>query len=167
MFYWQYGHTHHFEKGRPRDFNCKNTGDDFWSCDPQDLVSGNKAYFQSSVSQLYLFAEKRRRAAEAYELCAKLRHPGDQAVIAALDGGCFGACLACAESIMRASSAPVSQSEPARCRRTFTHRHFSFLRQEFGRQHVFAFCSGREIVLLRWYPHMSSKSSKNVLVALT
>ena len=160
-----------------------NTGDDFWSCDPQDLVSGNKAYFQSSVSQLYLSAEERRRAAEAYDLCAKLRHPGDQAVIAALDGGCFGsihltaqdfrnarrifgACLACAEGKMRAPSAPVSQSEPARA--VGEHLHIDILPfsdKSLGGNTCLLFAVDEKSSYYAGIP-MSSKSSKNVLEAL-
>jgi len=43
----------------------KNTGDDFWYCSPQDLVTGTKAFWESSVSQLYLFTEEERLAEEA------------------------------------------------------------------------------------------------------
>ena len=83
------------------------------------------------ASTFHLTAEERRRAAEAYDLCAVLRHPGDAAVISALDGGCFGAthltgqdfrngrrlkgpCMACEEAKMKAPPEPTSHHEPAR-----------------------------------------------------
>ena len=79
----------------------------------------------------HLTGEERKCASEAYDLCAVLRHPGDAAVISALDNGCFGAthltgqdfrngqrlrgpCLACEEAKMKASMEPTSHHEPAR-----------------------------------------------------
>ena len=112
-----------------------NTGDDFWSCSETELsptlpiVQGFTT--TTAESTFHLTAEERRRAMEAYDLCSVLRHPGDAAVISALDGGCFGAThltgqdfrngrrlrgpyLACEEVKMKAPSEPTSQNEPAR-----------------------------------------------------
>jgi len=109
-----------------------NDGDDFWSCKESDLVKQPvHGLITTASSTFHLTAEERMRALEAYELCAVLRHPGDAAVIAALDNGCLGAnhltgqdfrngrrlrgaCIACEEAKMKAPAEPTSQHEPAR-----------------------------------------------------
>ena len=109
-----------------------NTGDDFWSCSESALpgtpVNG---LIPTAQSSFHLTAEERKRASEAYDLGAVLRHPGDATVISALDNGCFGAThltdqdfrngrrlrgpyLACEEAKMKAPMEPTSHYEPAR-----------------------------------------------------
>ena len=110
-----------------------NRGDDFWTCSESDIQKGslgNCSFVTNAVSQQHLTAEERKRADEAYNLCELLRHPGDAAIIAGLDGGCFGPthltaqdfrnarrlrgpCPACQEAKMRAPPEPSSHSEPA------------------------------------------------------
>lgn len=84
---------------------------------------------ESTISKLT--AEERGRAEEAFQLCNLLRHPGDAAVINALDSNLFhnchltsndfrnarsllGPCPACTEGKMVAPPEPTSLSEPAR-----------------------------------------------------
>ena len=109
-----------------------NTGDDFWSCTESDLpgtpVNGLISTDQSSF---HLTAEERKRASEAYDLCAVLRHSGDAAVISALDKRlprCHSShrsrlpqratpswpCLACEVAKMKPPMEPISHHEPAR-----------------------------------------------------
>ena len=67
-----------------------NNGDDFWSCSATELSTSRRtvqSLTTTVASTFHLTAEERRRAAEAYDLCAVLRHPGDYAVT--LDGWMF------------------------------------------------------------------------------
>ena len=68
-----------------------NTGDVFRSCSETELPCAQHTaqgfMTTPAATTFHLTAEERRRAAEAYDLCAVLRHPGDAAVISALDGG--------------------------------------------------------------------------------
>ena len=124
-----------------------NQGDDLWSCEeklllkrsvnaykndatiePEPLTSeitlnGSELEEQRIVVDVPQFtADERRRAREAFNLCAILRHPGDHAMLMALDGGTFaqnhltaqdfrngrrlfGPCPACTEGKMRAPRA--------------------------------------------------------------
>ena len=76
-------------------------------------------------------AEERTRAREAFALCDKLRHIGDDGIISALDNDCFtsthltsqdfrnarrlfGPCLACLEAKMKAPSEKPSLTPPAK-----------------------------------------------------
>jgi len=79
----------------------------------------------------HLTAEERSRAKEAFQLCRKLRHPGDEPVIQALTNNLFtathltsqdfrnaraisGPCKACREGKMTAPPDSTSTTEPGR-----------------------------------------------------
>jgi hypothetical protein len=133
-----------------------NQGDDLWSCEERDLrrrlvhaypsdampETDLENEDQHTVYELdngqvgpddgpLVTAEERKRAKEVYNLCARLRHPGDHSMIMALDGGAFsnnhltaqdfrngrrlyGPCPACTEGKMKAPREPASLTEPAR-----------------------------------------------------
>jgi hypothetical protein len=85
----------------------------------------------ASIADPVLFsAEQRKRAEDAYLLCAKLGHPNSESIIAALNNNIFpgttlsgqdvrnsialfGPCPHCIEGKMRAPSEPSSNSQPA------------------------------------------------------
>ena len=133
-----------------------NRGDDFWSCTSVDLQKGvtalagdvgqateeeeeeqeeNPSEELTDTTQVqdlktHLTAEERRRAEEAYSLCARFRHPGTKSLLELLDHslipGCYltgqdlrnarshiGRCPACVEGKMRAPSDRASTAEPA------------------------------------------------------
>ena len=132
-----------------------NRGDDLWTCTEKDLkekisaLAGNLQISEDETEteeenseelpdvvqvqdlKTFLTTEEKLRAEEAFQLCAKLRHPGDQVIINVLNNslipGCvlssrdfqnarkfIGRCPACAEGKMRADALPSSQAEPAR-----------------------------------------------------
>ena len=101
-------------------------GDGFCRCSYKDLKRDHvEAYMQKHFS-----AEERERASRARELCTLTGHPGFEALILALDSGCFshtdltgqdvrnareifGPCTACLEGKMREPSHQPSQTPPA------------------------------------------------------
>ena len=132
-----------------------NRGDDLWTCTEKDLkkkltaLAGEAQLYEDEVEteeeavqelsevtrvqdlKTFLTTEEKLRAEEAFQLCAKLRHPGDQVIVNVLNNslipGCaltsrdfqnarkfIGRCPACAEGKMRADTLPPSQAEPAR-----------------------------------------------------
>lgn len=141
------------QKGRVI-LKAEDIGDGFWSCSEDDLTPEEKPKHlkldahalealvpaDSAIllvdnpahpaTKPLLSAEERSRAKEAHTLCGRLRHPGDQAIVTALDNNLFsthltsqdfrngrtlfGACPACAEGKMTAPPEPSSTTEPAR-----------------------------------------------------
>jgi hypothetical protein len=124
--------------------SARNFGDDFWSVSEKELSQTVYAHLaetavhdqfhtfgvQDENPGPYLTAEQRSRAKEAHELCGKLRHPGDDTIIRALDSNMFtnchltsqdfrngrlllGPCLACEEAKMVAPTERTSTSPPA------------------------------------------------------
>lgn len=126
----------------------------FWTCTMEDLLKLQSANYpvvsteeesihtmqqteqQSTntpaveMQQQHYTAEERKRALEAWRLCAKLGHPGFDTIMRDLDCGVHpdsmltsrdvknaialhGPCAQCLEAKMRAPPEPTSQSEPA------------------------------------------------------
>jgi hypothetical protein len=150
-----------------------NREDDYWKCTDHDRIGDARAFKGDSAlgetdpnedtledadpnesqtlihldQQPHYSAGERMRACEAFDLCANLRHPGDDAIIKALDNGTFasshltaqdfrigralfGACPARTEGKIRARKEPTSKSEPARAVGDHLHGDFIILKNK-------------------------------------